>query len=1196
MRNTIKVNSIGYQEVKEKLSKAANNGNLVIFIGAGISKLCGFPLWNETCNMLIDHCVDKHWLSIEDGEQIRKDSDPKKKMTECRKHMPKEAFNQFLRDVFEKKISEEFSGNYQRLKKALGALSSVIVTTNIDEIFDDLCSKENRYFSTQQIEKLKIKGRDKQIWHIHGSVSDINEIIFTEEQYKKLYSDEKVRAAFKRFFDSNNCTVLFVGYGLGDTELLPYFEGDLKNGKNHYYITAHDKNKEDDFEKICKKCDECGIQVLEYDLQNNEYERVIDALEDLAEHMNLESIYPSVRFDEISSRLMDVPDKESIACVCNEVNSLLPQHQSWLLHDALRHGCDPEWIIVFLKDSKLKQLFSVDNDIPSDDSDDKEPWNIKNIRFLLDGYRNRKSSILLPYIEETIIGLVKRMEWDEKLLENEGIVVCIISNSFISVKVISEPSMLSFWKKTELKGRFFYIFKFMNDTLLECSPKIRDSYFYLAFDMILNEKNYQELIDGKAVDAMLRFFGDDNALERFEKTKEKIIKHNEENYGPFFQYGGFLDCFDNIRKEKYESYNKCYANKYSAIRIMIHEMTKIPDDKILAIYHGLRDSGSKFDKSLAIYLCNIRFDVLKEYFFDDIFDYCNYDKQIEIYSLLHSHKDEIDGKYIDRVSQYIVRVINDADTRYFFNCKLMISFCELFENRCPELRMKKNDFIASLSDEKIEQINLVPGCLEVTFDVYCSALDRRDSDLHRKQVEDIKSWDALLRFVKTNDYEDYSSDISEWMQSHLDVCEFDAFLFDSAFSINQYPAGFINDCFKLYMSQNKLQKGKLILYFDKIKMDSRNLILVQTFFNYLVANLGKMYSLSAQFKNFWSDLFDYSMENKQYFYFDDSWIESKAIYASHGFHLLCFLIWMSDKEDWDKLKAVFHETIIEGDKGSVIIRAVYAFSMTKIYILDQNYLYSILPYVFYGSCQDLIADIFVNRNQIFSPSFIDELNSYGILSLIVSYQNQIDRADCFLSDLVALFIKGKVSERVLDTVLSGSNDLEIVYGGIVEYQKQANELSEEKVKSIKTVLTKIKGAKEVCFDALVVLLLGMMKSSSLLKKYIWEDVLDLARRGFEDTCLGEVKEYFCDKSFLTNEEKIILLKSVLEKGNITELYNKEMIQTFDSIDWSKDKDRFHELILIIQGQNMELSNQLMRRFKSKYEKADNAVDSSINDV
>ena len=204
--------------------------------------------------------------------------------------------------------------------------------------------------------------------------------------------------------------------------------------------------------------------------------------------------------------------------------------------------------------------------------------------------------------------------------------------------------------------------------------------------------------------------------------------------------------------------------------------------------------------------------------------------------------------------------------------------------------------------------------------------------------------------------------------------------------------------------------------------------------------------------------------------------------------------------------------------------------------------------------------------------------------MIVSYQSKIDGVTYFLSFLVALFIKGKLSEKTLDIVLSNLKEQNIVLGGILKLKEQANELNEDEVKRIKTVLTKIEEAKGICFDALVLLLLEMMKSSSLLKKYIWEDVMELAKRGFRDTYLGKVKKYFCEETFLTNEEKIILLESVLKKGEINELYNKEMIQIFDSIDWSKDKDRFHALIVIVQRQNMELSGQLMRQFQLKYER------------
>lgn len=367
-------------------------------------------------------------------------------------------------------------------------------------------------------------------------------------------------------------------------------------------------------------------------------------MEDLAKYMNLESIYPTVRFDEISSRLMDVPDKESIKTVCNEMNSLLLKDQSWLLHDALRYGCDPEWIIVFLKDSKLKQLFSIDNDIPSDDSGDKEPWKIKNIRFLLNTYRNTKLTVLLPYIEKIIIRLVDEMITKGKFFDNGPLISSIISNSFISEKVISEPSMLLFWKKAvELKNPDYYrFFLVVNDNLLNCSEEVRESYFEFMFDVVLNEEGYQTFINGKDVDSIHPFFGDDNALERFKKCREQIIKHKGENGIPFLLSSYSFDHFDNIRNKKCGSNEEINAKEYNAIRVMIHEMTMISNGKILDVYNELRNSQTIFERNLAIYFCNLRFDVLKDVFFNNIFDYCDYKNRLEVYSLLHSHKEKIE--------------------------------------------------------------------------------------------------------------------------------------------------------------------------------------------------------------------------------------------------------------------------------------------------------------------------------------------------------------------------------------------------------------------------------------------------------------------------------------------------------------------------------------------------------------------------
>jgi len=223
---------------------------------------------------------------------------------------------------------------------------------------------------------------------------------------------------------------------------------------------------------------------------------------------------------------------------------------------------------------------------------------------------------------------------------------------------------------------------------------------------------------------------------------------------------------------------------------------------------------------------------------------------------LYSHKDEIDDKYIDKVYLYIKRIISDADVWNFLNCKLMISFCELFESRCPELRREKETFIASLSEDMKGQIDIVPECLEVTADGYNSVISKYHKDEKEMKINEMKSWNELLKLMMGNDYDDYAYEIREWLTSNFDICDFDTFLFDTAFSINRYPAEFIKDCFEIYMNKNRLQEEKLISYLSKIERHSDNLKLVCDLSNYLAQqrNMNQLIFASGQFKTFLESL------------------------------------------------------------------------------------------------------------------------------------------------------------------------------------------------------------------------------------------------------------------------------------------------------------------------------------------------------
>ena len=61
--------------------QAINNNKLVLFIGAGFSKLCGLPLWTELAAKLMDSCVEEGLIDYSERHQIIQGKDSKSLIT-----------------------------------------------------------------------------------------------------------------------------------------------------------------------------------------------------------------------------------------------------------------------------------------------------------------------------------------------------------------------------------------------------------------------------------------------------------------------------------------------------------------------------------------------------------------------------------------------------------------------------------------------------------------------------------------------------------------------------------------------------------------------------------------------------------------------------------------------------------------------------------------------------------------------------------------------------------------------------------------------------------------------------------------------------------------------------------------------------------------------------------------------------------
>ena len=228
-------------EIPPAIIDAASVGRLIIFVGAGVSRLEGGPSWSRAAENALEELVEKRLIPFAEAEQL-KNEHPKKKLS-------------IAMDISQDKgsmldFSRIFSPPPDRLDgkvyKDLYSIGVPIVTTNYDEGLDyqallevPVASSVKPLSSAGQqnivippkrkgvvyvdkkdltIEKLQVPGS---IIHLHGSVSVPQSMVVSTHQYINHYGDSLVRRFLGELFDGDY-TVLFVGYSLEEEEILEY--------------------------------------------------------------------------------------------------------------------------------------------------------------------------------------------------------------------------------------------------------------------------------------------------------------------------------------------------------------------------------------------------------------------------------------------------------------------------------------------------------------------------------------------------------------------------------------------------------------------------------------------------------------------------------------------------------------------------------------------------------------------------------------------------------------------------------------------------------------------------------------------------------------------------------------------------------------------------------------------------------------
>ncbi len=221
-------------ELPEEIRQAALDGDLVLFVGAGVSILVELPSWDGLAWKVLEDLRQKRLLNYSKMQQL-KGLDPKKLLSIAEVVAEQNTVSLELSKHLN--IGESDKGIYDYLNK----IGCACVTTNYDELLKPQFN-QTKDGSTTAAPVTRINQKNDfyaghlnvpgTVVHLHGSVSSPAGMVFTTKQYLELYDNEMVKVFLGELFDKK--TILFIGYRLEESEILEHIlrRGRVQDTKN----------------------------------------------------------------------------------------------------------------------------------------------------------------------------------------------------------------------------------------------------------------------------------------------------------------------------------------------------------------------------------------------------------------------------------------------------------------------------------------------------------------------------------------------------------------------------------------------------------------------------------------------------------------------------------------------------------------------------------------------------------------------------------------------------------------------------------------------------------------------------------------------------------------------------------------------------------------------------------------------------
>jgi isopentenyldiphosphate isomerase len=260
----------------KNLLENLTHNNVVPFIGSGMSRPSGLPLWNDLIQTLIKEIEDEYDVSdlrrlYEQGVIDSIDTPELYSIISTNKF----PLLRFIKSAFDKPWR---ANSYHKLLSQFEF--DTILTTNFDNLIENQYEQQgvviNRIWKSEHLPFFDEK-RFVQLIKIHGTIDDIKSIVLAKSDYDAYRRRNKlIYHLVSTIFLTR--TILFLGFSLQDPNILNFLD-EIKNTigdvmRTHYALLINPPNS------LVNKLSEYGIRVIKLP-DNNIEQNTLDWLEGL---------------------------------------------------------------------------------------------------------------------------------------------------------------------------------------------------------------------------------------------------------------------------------------------------------------------------------------------------------------------------------------------------------------------------------------------------------------------------------------------------------------------------------------------------------------------------------------------------------------------------------------------------------------------------------------------------------------------------------------------------------------------------------------------------------------------------------------------------------------------------------------------------------------------------------------------------